>query len=293
MKKKIITIVLCFLLFQPGLQAQTILEAAAKIMKILGLDVPVFDLLLTGAEEDWQNEEKDKWDNWQSLYDDFCDVFDGRIKQMIERHTGFKAGGDNDLDKLLANTENILDFAEESVYYSEYLEQTFLSKLKKANQTKTKDDEIDESEEVEFREALLEDEAQNAIKRTEYYAKETVRAVVDERIINRNEEIKMKMGFANLLTQVQADEKDRYTQMLKRLEELEKKSKAAEVKTENANGEEVTDTAEIMAVMISVTEDLAMADESINKIVKYYRDADIQVFLNRQKVLKLSKGEEK
>ncbi len=297
-KKILIPLFVILLIF--SLSSQSVLEEAGKIMKLLGLDVPVFDLLLTDSEKDWLEEEKKTWDWWKNLYDDFCDVFDGRLRQLIERHTGFTAHGGG-FDALIDNIEDLLDFTEKSIYYSEYLDRTILAKIRKRDWKKgLKKDREDESrnqdsEEVradeaqEFREILLEPEAQIIYKSSFFYGQENGRTMIDNEMTRRCERLHMIEGFLNLLTQVKGDEERRTKELERRLSLLEEKSRTEALVSENAEGEAVTDTAGLLATMISITQDLAVVEEAVHKMIKYDRETDVQDFLNFRRSIQLIK----
>ncbi len=298
MKKGLVVLVLMLTLLSVSVHGN-ILKTIGAAMQLLGLDVPVMDILLTDAEKEWMKKEKKKWDEWKGLYDDFCDVFGGRLRQMIERHTGFSSG--KGFDSLIYNTEKILDFVEDSVYYSEYLDRTLLARLRKKDQKKTalKDDGKKEEKEekkkeqeeelLEFREELLEVEAEQVMKQNHFYGNEEGKLLVDFEISRRSEELAMTRGFLDLITQVKQDEEQRLKEMAKKIEVLEEKSESKPVESDNAeDGEAVTDTSGLLAVMISITQDLYMVNESIHKMVKYHREADIQKFLNERKAMSIT-----
>ncbi len=306
MKKSVnlVALILILVLLSAPVQGN-ILKTVGAIMQLLGLDVPVTDILLKNAEKKWNKKEKEKWDEWKGIYDAFCDVFDGRLRQMIERNTGFSSG--KGFDSLIYNTEKILDFVEDSVYYSEYLDRTLLARLRKKDQKKTalkdggKKEEKEEKKKkeleqelLEFREELLETEAELIMKQNYYYGNEGKKKQIDQEITRRGEELAMTRGFLDLLTQVKQDEEQRLKEMVKKVEVLEEKSKSQSVETENAeDGEAVTDTSELLAVMISITQDLYTVNESIHKMVKYHRETDIQKFLNTRKAISIEGEGEK
>jgi len=284
----LIILIICLVKTVP---AQSILEIAGGIMQLLGLDVPVFDTILSDSEEDWMKQEDRQWDWWKGLYHEFCEVFDGRLRQMIERHTGFKAQGGG-FEKLIDQAGNILDFVEESIYYSDYLDQTILARIRKKDQKKKllkdskrgKDKEeekkTEEKESLEFRKMLLEPEAQAIIKSTRFYGQDKDTVQIDAKCEQRNEEICVLEGFINLLTQVNEDGEARIQEMLKRVKTLNEKSQNKPLVSASADGEEVTDTSDLLATMIGITQDLYVVNESIYKMVKYHREADMQKFLN-------------
>lgn len=280
--------------------SQSILEEAGRIMKLLGLDVPVYDLLLKDSEKDWLKEEKRTWDWWKSLYEEFRDLFDGRLRQMIERHTGFEPQGKG-FDSLIENAENILALAEESLYYADYLDHTLLGRMRKRDRKKRiekagngEEDKGEESQNTErereaqeFRDQLLESQVQELHQRNFFYGQEQGRKNIDNDIARRSERLQMMEGFLNLLTQVELDEEKRGQDMEKRLSVLEDKAKNKTLVSQNAEGEELTDTAELLAVMVGITEDLAGVDEAIHKMILQYREIDFQAFLNQRQSFNL------
>ena len=285
MRIKKLLVILFIPLFAFSVEAN-VLKVAGAIAKLLGIDVPVMDIFLKGEEEDWNKEEQKKWDQWKGLYKDFCNVFNGRIGQMLERNTGYGSG--SGFDNLINNTENILDFMEDSLDFSDKLEGTILgmkrkedakNKLPKDGSQVTKD----EQESLEFRKTLLEDKAQEYYKQLPAYSTEEIRNYIDERLQDRVEELDIKEGLLNLLTQVKRDEDERIPQLQKRVDELLESSKNKKVESENGENEEVTDTAELMNGLVGLAKDLSTVDEAIHKMVKMKSEKDMQKYLNRKK----------
>lgn len=294
MKKWVLSMVLLFSLVT--ISYANALKIAGAIMQLLGLDVPVVDSALKGLEKKYGDKEKKNWKLWQSLYDDFIDVFKGRTRQVIERNLGFSLSSTQDFESLINNAQRFLDNLETNPYYSHYLDQSRLGKMRKLDEKNKEPDPEDpnpeEQEEkqkeksVEFRAMLLQPEAEKILEQNYFNGNEDIKTQIDEAIKKRQEELKLTEGLLDLLTQVKRDEEDRVVAMVKKLDEVMKKSQGQKVDNKDAEKEDkVADTSAALGTLISVAQDLAMVNESVHKMVKLNREKNVFQFINQRKVV--------